>query len=192
MNTRRYGWGVLLFASLSALYGVADAQTATPPPAGDTSVGMQRQAQLSPQEQLAQADAALQRMSVTAASVRRMLETARAQRDVVKTLCLNDKLNQIDVAARSAQDRRGALDQAVQRRDSELASHEFTILQVIKQRVEQLNAEANQCIGEEAGFIGESRVTTTIDPGLPGQETTNYPEPPPVISQPPQCASCIK
>ena len=43
---------------LSALYGVADAQTTTKTnPSSDTSVGMQRQVNLSPQEQLAQADA---------------------------------------------------------------------------------------------------------------------------------------
>ena len=190
MGKRRHGWAVLLFASASALYGAADAQTGAAPLAAPTPAAT-KQAQLSPQQQQAQAEATIQRISIGAASVRRMLETARAQRDVVKTLCLNDKLNQIDVAARSAADRRQALDQAVQKRDTELANHEFTILQVIRQRVEQLNAEANQCIGEEAGFIGESKVTTTIDPGIPGQEVVSYPEPPPVISQPPQCASCI-
>jgi hypothetical protein len=191
MGTRRFGWGLLLFASLVALYGAADAQTAVPA-ASASNAAVATPVPSSPREQLVQSDAALQRMGSTATTVRRMLETARAARDVVKTLCLNDKLNQIDVAVRSAQERRGALEQAVQRNDVELSSHEFTILQVIKQRVDQLSGEANQCIGEEAGFIGESRVTTTIDPGLPGTQTTSYPEPTPVISQPPQCASCIK
>ena len=110
MRTRRYGWGLAISALLSAVYGVADAQA--PKPNADTSVGMQRQVNLSPQEQLAQADAFVARMGVTGGSVRRMLEQARAQRDVVKTLCLNDKLNQIDVATRSAQDRRASLEQA--------------------------------------------------------------------------------
>ena len=100
--------GASIGALLSAVYGVADAQTSKPN--ADTSAGMQRQVNLSPQEQLDQADAFVARMDVTGGSVRRMLETARAQRDVVKTLCLNDKLNQIDVAMRSAQDRRGALE----------------------------------------------------------------------------------
>ena len=191
MRTHRFGWAISVCAMLSALYGVADAQTTTKTnPSSDTSVGMQRQVNLSPQEQLAQADAFVARMGVTGASVRRMLEQARSQRDVVKTLCLNDKLNQIDVAIRSAQDRRGALEQATLRKDSDLANHEFTILTVLRQRVEQLNAEANQCIGEEAVLFGETKVTTTIE-GVPHEDPSSYPENP-IISIPPVIASPVK
>jgi len=172
------------------LYSVADAET-TKTVAADTSVGMQRQVNLTPQEQLAQADAFVARMGVTGSGVRRMLEQARSQRDVVKTLCLNDKLNQIDVAIRSAQDRRGALEQASLRKESDLASHEFTILTVLRQRVEQLHAEANQCIGEEAVLFGETKVTTTIDTNLPKDDPSSYPDNP-IVSVPPVTASPYK
>ena len=164
--------------------------TPSPTP-GDTSVGMQRQVNLSPQEQLKQADVFLVRMGVTGTNVRHLLEQARAQRDVVKTLCLNDKLNQIDVAQRSARDRRASLDQAVKRSDSDLANHEFTILTVLRQRVEQLSAEANQCIGEEAVLFGETKIVTTIDPNLPREDPSSYPDNP-IVSLPPPCASCVK
>jgi hypothetical protein len=177
---------------LSALYGVADAQTTTgTSPAADTSVGMQRQVNLTPKEQLTQADVFIARMSVTGTNVRHLLEQGRASRDVVKTLCLNDKLNQIDVAGRSAHDRRVSLDQAVQRSDADLANHEFTILTVLRQRVEQLAAEANQCIGEEAVLFGETKIVTTIDPTLPHEDPSSYPDNP-IISMPPPCASCVK
>ena len=190
MRNSRIGRGTIACAILCALYGVADAQTGATGQT-DTSVGMQRQVQLSPKDQLAQADAILARIGMSSASVRRMLEQARSQRDVVKTLCLNDKLNQIDVAGRSAQERRGALEQAAVRKDSDLASHEFTILTVLKQRVEQLVAEANQCIGEEAGFFPETKVTTTIDTNLPTEDPSSYPDNP-LISPPPGCVSCIR
>jgi hypothetical protein len=182
---------VALVALTSAIYGVADAQTAKPPAESGDSVGMQRQVQLSPQEQLTQADAFIARMGVTGGGVRRMLEQARAQRDVVKTLCLNDKLNQIDVAIRSAQERRTALEQAVARKDSDLSNHEFQILTVLRQRVEALSGEAQQCIGEEMGFVGETKVTTTIEHNLPAEETSGYPENP-IVSVPPQTASPVK
>jgi hypothetical protein len=124
-------------------------------------------------------------------SVRRQLETARSQRDVVKTLCLNDKLNQIDVAIRSARERRQGLELAVNRRDADLSNHEFTILTVLRQRAEQLTAEANQCIGQEAGFIGDSAVTATIDPNLPKEDPSEYPVPQ-IIIEPPACSSCFR
>jgi hypothetical protein len=192
MRIGRLGWGLAACVLLSAVYGAADAQTSTTGPTpGDTSVGMQRQVNLTPKEQLAQADVFLARMGVTGTNVRHLLEQARATRDVVKTLCLNDKLNQIDVATRSARDRRTSLDQAAQRSDPDLANHEFTILTVLRQRVEQLSAEANQCIGEEAVLFGETKIVTTIDPNLPHEDPSSYPDNP-IVSLPPPCASCIR
>src|SRR5262245_10552025 len=191
MRTHRFGWAISVCALFSAVYGVADAQTAKPNPGGDTSVGMQRQVNLSPQEQLAQADAFVARMGVTGSGVRRMLEQARQARDVVKTLCLNDKLNQIDVAIRSARDRKSSLQAAVGSKNAEQSNHEFTILTVLRQRTEQLTAEANQCIGEEVAFIGATQVVTQIDPTLPGEDTTPYPPTDPtLVSSPPLCGSC--
>jgi hypothetical protein len=138
-------------------------------------VGFERRPQLSPREEMAQSDAILRRIDSAAGTVRRQLESARAARDVVKTLCLNDKLSQIDVANRSARDRQSALQSAVERSDAELANHEFTILTVLRQRVEQLTAEANQCIGEEMTWLGQTEVSTQIDPNLPGVDTTGFP-----------------
>ena len=174
-------------------HGVASAQAqTTPPPAGaDASGGLSRQVNLSPAEQLAQSESFLARMEGSRSTVRRQLEQARAQRDVVKTLCLNDKLNQIDVAIRSARERRQALELAANRKDADLANHEFTILTVLRQRVDQLTAEANQCIGQEAGFVGESAVTTTIDPNLPQEDPSEYPDTD-VIVEPPACSSCFQ
>src|SRR5262245_45694213 len=85
--------------ALVAGHGFAAAQgRGTPPP--DASVGLVRQVNLSPPEQLTESDSFLAKMDNTRRAVRQMLAEARGQRDVVKTLCLNDKLNQIDVAIR--------------------------------------------------------------------------------------------
>jgi len=107
---------------------------------------------------------------------------------------LNDKLSQVDVAIRSARDRNQALKSAAARSDTELSNHEFTILTVLRQRSEQLTAEANQCIGEEAAFVGETKITTEVDPTLPGDETTEFPSPPETVVgyEPPPCVSCSR
>ena len=176
--------------------GAAGSATAQPAAAGgtDAQVGFERRPQLSPQEELTQADTVLARIDAAAATVRRQLESARQARDVVKTLCLNDKLSQVDVANRSARDRQSALQSAVQRNDAELANHEFAIMTVLRQRVEQLTAEANQCIGEEMAFIGQTAIVTTIDPNLPGEDNTAYPATDPTpITEPPACSSmCVQ
>jgi Spy/CpxP family protein refolding chaperone len=176
-------------AVLAVAVGAA-AQTTPAPVAPDAQVGFQRPAQLSPQQELAEADVSIARMEQGSTTVSKMLEQARTARDVVKTLCLNDKLSQIDVAIRSAKDRRSALQVAAGRNDQELSNHEFTILTVLRQRGDQLIAEANQCIGEEAAFIGATNVSTTIDNTLPPTDDTQYPPSDnTVVSAPPISAS---
>ncbi len=187
---------VFSFTAVTAIalllgHGIAAAQAQAGQPAPDTNAGVTRQVNLSPAEQVAQTESFLTRMDGSRTVVRRQLETARAQRDVVKTLCLNDKLNQLDVAIRSARERREALDAAAKRGDADLANHEFTILMVLRQRTDQLSAEANQCIGQEAGFITDSAVTSSIDPNLPQEDPSLYPESS-VIVEPPACSSCIR
>jgi Spy/CpxP family protein refolding chaperone len=164
--------GITAFVLAAAGSATAQPSNGSAP---DAQVGFERRAQLSPQEELTQSEASLARMEQIAGTVRRQLEQARQARDVVKTLCLNDKLSQIDVAIRSGRDRQVALQAAVQRNDVEMANHEFTILTVLQQRAVQKGAEANQCIGEEYAFVGQTQVTTQVDPNLPGEDTTAFP-----------------
>lgn len=167
-----------------AVTGSATAQPAGGGPSPDAQVGFQRRVQLSPQDELHEADAALSRMESSSSTVRHQLEQARMARDVVKTLCLNDKLSQIDVTTRSARDRYAALQSAVQRGDVEGANHHFSILTAHRQHAEQVTAEANQCIGEEIAFVGQTQVTAQVEENLPGDESLQYGEPT-VIGTPP-------
>jgi len=148
-----------------------------------------REVDLPPEQQLSLSHQYISRMDQATTTVRTSLEQARAARDVVKTLCLNDKLNQIDVAVRSGKDRAATLASAVNGRDKDRARHEFMILQVLKDRVDQLVKEANQCIGEEAGFIGESQVSLQVDPNIPDNNTDVLGSDPEIISEPPVLAS---
>jgi hypothetical protein len=193
MHTRdRVKWAATLLVLLVGV-GRADAQGQQAPAAapagtaGAAQVGFERRPQLSTQEELTQADAILARIDAAAATVRHQLEGARAARDVVKTLCLNDKLSQVDVANRSARDRQTALQAASQRNDAELASHEFIIMTVLRQRVDQLTSEANQCIGEEMAFIGQTQISVTVDPNVgSGEDETQFPtNDPTLITEPP-------
>src|SRR5262245_4703437 len=95
--------GFLAVAVLSLMvgHGIAAAQAQGAPPPPDANAGLSRQVNLSPAEQLAQSEMYIGQMEGARTGVRSQLQTARAQRDVVKTLCLNDKLNQMDVAIRS-------------------------------------------------------------------------------------------
>lgn len=176
---RRARWVALGVAvTIGGVGAVASAQPPVAPAAvaagvADGPVGFERRVQLTPQQQEAESEIILAQMQAGSGTIQRMLAQARLSRDVVKTLCLNDKLSQVDVANRSATDRKASLHSAVTRNDRELSNHEFTILTVLKKRSEQLSAEANQCIGEEAAFIGATNVVTTVDTTLPTGDPTD-------------------
>lgn len=191
--------GSLLAGAMTlSVFGIATARTgpilgatATPQFFGATTADIQapREVDLPAEQQLALGHQYVLRMDQNTATVRNMLEQARAARDVVKSLCLNDKLNQIDVATRSAKDRLTALESAVTGKDKDRSRHEFMILQVLRDRIDQLVKEANQCIGEEAGFIGESNVSLTVDPNIPDNNPAQLGNDPDIISEPPVLSS---
>jgi hypothetical protein len=163
--------------------GVAVAQSEAAGPAVPELEARQDVA-LSPQQMLSEAGTYVPGMKAAARTVRGQLTEARKQRDVVKVLCLNDKVNQMDVATRSASDRIEMLKAAVESRDADGARHEFTVLAVLRDQVRTLRTEANQCIGEEAGFIGESKVTVEIDPSIPDEDPSDFPDDP-LLTDPP-------
>ncbi len=144
-----------------ALAGSAAAQTA---PAATTDVGAA--SAVAPDDQVGAANKYLTNMEVSAKRVRHLLDEARRNKDVVKVTCLQDKLVQIETAIKSTRERVASLKSAVARGDNDLRNHEFSVLGILKQRVSQLDAEANQCIGEEIGLPGDTRVTFSVDPNI--------------------------
>jgi hypothetical protein len=178
----------LLVAGLSVAF--AQSATSTASASASAPVGNPVDA-VTPQQMRTQAQTFLPQMDQSAQTVRRQLEQSRESRDVVKVLCLNDKLNQIDVAMQSATERRHALDLASKQGDTDLANHEYTILSVLYQRVQQLDSEANQCIGKEVAFTGESSVTVIHEGELPVEDPSDYPGNATIV-QPPSCASCFR
>jgi len=178
--------GLVAMAGVISVLGGAYAQetegaAASPPPATEPN-------QMTPQQMAAAAKALLPAMDKAAAVIRRELTMAREKKDVVKALCLNDKLNQVDLASRTATDRVAGLEAAAAANDVERARHQYTVVLVLNERVGTLGSEANQCIGEETGFVGESAVTVEVT-NVPDVDPSEQPTPqlvsqPPVVSAP--------
>lgn len=188
MRSSKRKIGFLVATLVIGGWGVAVAQTGAPTAPAPVDVTSQEDVNLTPDEQVKRADQYLGEMERTAGTIRKQLETARQARDVVKVLCLDDKLNQIDVAIRSFKERQGSLKTAAERKDADRAKHEFSVLGVLRDRGRSLAAEANQCVGDEAGFIGDTDVKLTIDPNIADTDPSEYPDDP-LISTPPTVSS---
>jgi hypothetical protein len=182
MNKGRTARGLTAALAIFGIFGIASAQTTAPPAAPAPAPAPEKE--LSPQQMLTEARGFLPAMDRAAVGVRRQLANAREQKDVVKALCLNDKLNQIDLATRTATDRVAGLEAGVNANDAERSKHQYTVILVLRDRVNTLVSEANQCFGESVGFVGESAVTMEIDDSVPPIDPSGFPEDP-IVSQPP-------
>lgn len=172
--------------------GVAGAQEARDQRGAEVEIQSERRAQLSGAEQLREAARIIDAMSGIRRRVSDMLDRARQERDIIKVNCLNDKLTQIDVALRSAREHQELLQTAVSINNEGQRNHEYSLMTIFRQRSEALEAEARQCIGEEAGGFGEgTTITVRVSPNIPESETTEYPTRP-VVIQPPNIMSPVR
>lgn len=184
MSKGRTARGLSAALAVFGILGVASAQDGAASTIAPSSNATTAEPNLTPQQMLTQARGFLPVMDRAAVSVRRQLQSAREQKDVVKALCLNDKLNQIDLATRTATDRVSGLEAGVAANDTERSKHQYTVILVLRDRVNTLVSEANQCIGEDVGFVGESNVTMEIDSNIPPIDPSDFPNDP-IVSQPP-------
>ncbi len=90
------------------------------------------------------------------------LEEARKTKDVVKLNCVNEKLTQIKGLLRISEQSDVALQEAVSKRDSSSAEHEYTKVMLAGQKVEQMRLEAEECIGNLA-FRHEENLSSEVE-----------------------------
>ncbi|MGV3625805.1 MAG: hypothetical protein ACO1OB_33650 [Archangium sp.] len=114
------------------------------------------------------------------------LEEARNTKDVVKLNCVNEKLTQIKGLLRISEQSDVALQEAVAKKETSTAEHEFTKVTIARSKVDQLRAEAEQCIGQLAFQTDENlSVEVDIPDYLPPGDPTTMPTPPSIDTRPP-------
>lgn len=133
----------------------------------DASTGVTRRADLTPEEQLTEAERIQTDARALSQRVMGMLDEARREGDVVRVTCLDDKLTQINAHNRTLGERIESLQEATTTADEDRRNHEFTVISVLGQNFQQLERDANECIGQSMFETGTTRVVTEIDPNTP-------------------------
>jgi hypothetical protein len=177
----------LPLASLPLVIGLATATAAAQQPEG--SLGgefkMERSTQLSDQEEIAKSSEHLGAMRKLLQEVLKKLEQARDSKDVVKLNCVNEKLTQIKGLIRIAEQADIALQESIAKRETSSAQHEYTKVDIANDKVRQLRAEAEECIGLSVFEVGQTEVKVEVPEGLPSTDPTQVPVPDPVVIRPP-------
>jgi hypothetical protein len=158
-------------------------------------LGVRKQAVLTPEEQLTQADAIGRRATQLGERLTRMLDEARREKDILRASCVNRKLTEVNANARNVEQRAKALKDAVATGDQSRRDHEYTVLTVLAAKLDSLNQEASQCLGESVYEPGASQVITTVPNnvivGTDPSTVPVQPPPPPAVNVPPDMSGTI-
>ena len=150
---------------------------------GDGEVELRRRANLAGSDQVSEAERILQRGNQISRKTSSMLDESRRERDIIRVTCLNDKLTQVNANLRTGEQRIQALKDAVSADDTSRRNHEFTVMNVLGQKFNVLEQEANQCVGQDLFDTGATKVETVVDPATP-KEDAIYIDPSPEITVP--------
>ena len=148
-----------------------------PASAASAATEAPRKTRLTAEEQLVEAQRRLDRMRGAATLVRKRLQRARRDRDLVVSACLTEKLTQLNVTARAAEARATALRGALARSDAATAEREFTALGKLAEHSEDVDLEAKQCSSIELSLADTTAVKVTVDRRL-APVTPSYPTSP--------------
>ncbi|MDP1826699.1 MAG: hypothetical protein Q8L48_25740 [Archangium sp.] len=171
---RRAFFAVLVVAATLSL-----AQAPTAPEATDAS-------KIPDPEKVKTSAESVGRMRGALKDVLQKLEEARNTKDVVKLNCVNEKLTQIKGLLRISEQSDVQLQEAVARKETATAEHEFTKVTIARSKVEQLRAEAEQCIGQLAFRTDENlSVEVEVPDYLPPGDPSQMPPPISIDSRPP-------
>ena len=152
----------------------------------------ERAADVPDAEKLSRSRDAVGRMRSVLTEVLGRLEEARATKDVVKLNCVNEKLTQVKGLLRISEQSDVALQEAVAKKDTTAAEHEYSKVSIAKGKVEQLRGEAEQCIGQLAFRTDENlTVEVEVPSGLPTEDPTNPPPPQPPTNRPPPASPIL-
>ena len=176
--------------ALGLLLGAGPARAAQAP--AKPSTALERASEVPDAEKITRSSAAVTRMRAVLSEVLGRLEEARATKDVVKLNCVNEKLTQVKGLLRISEQSDVALQEAIGKKDTTAAEHEYSKVSIAKGKVEQLRGEAEQCIGQLAFRTDENlTVEVEVPSGLPTEDPTNPPAPRPPTDRPPPASPIL-
>jgi hypothetical protein len=144
-------------------------------------IGVQARPTVSAADQLAQAETIQNRAKALATRMTKMLDEARRDKDIMRANCINQKLTEVNATVRNIEQRSKSLSEAAAAGDDGRRNHEYTVLSVLSQRVDSLERDAAQCLGQSLYEPGESQIITTIEEGSPVYDPTLTVAPPAII-----------
>jgi hypothetical protein len=124
----------------------------------------------SPAEQTKAAEAAVASASANCEAQAQALQSAKREKDIIRSTCLDDKLAQCNANLQNMKRRQAALSDAIADGDTGLANHESTVIGVLSQKFKMLAQAANQCVGQDLFDTGDTQTKSEVDLFAPDED----------------------
>ncbi|MCC7384179.1 MAG: hypothetical protein IT384_20210 [Deltaproteobacteria bacterium] len=174
--------GVVFALSAMLAYGTAFAQSEEPQTGAAESAHslgddetLNEASKLSHAEKKSRAEEMLAEMRETLARGSEILAEARQAKDVVQLNCVNEKLVQIKGLLKIGEQSSVRMYEGIAEGADDVVNHEYTRLAVAHQRGRVLRAEAEQCVGENVVYTGETEVEVEVDDDILEGDPTDTP-----------------
>jgi hypothetical protein len=150
------------------------------------TMDFERAGQLADSEKLELATGYLGEMKGVLTGVLALLKDARAEKDVIKVNCVNEKLTNIKGLIRISEQADITLQEAIAKGERDTSTHEFHKISISHQKIKVLKTEAEQCVGELAFAVGKTTVEVEVDEDMvPSQDPTVIALPDTPVLRPP-------
>lgn len=128
---------------------------------------------------------ALEKMRGLVEKVARVVEQAKAEKDLVKLNCSSEKLAQVQGLLHVGETAEAELRAAVARKEDDAQDRSVARVDIAGRKIAQLYKDAQQCIGQLAFYTDEKTILEVDQPaGLPLDPSDPQP-PPALVSRPP-------
>ncbi len=149
--------------------------SAPAPVAKAPALGLEAVEQVPDNEKSGKTQEHVTRMKEILTKVLTHLEEARDEKDIVKLNCVNEKLTNVKGLLKISEDGDVKMQEALARRNSEDAQHEYEKIAIARSKCEQLMAESESCVGELAVYAGDTQVEVVMEGEVPGNLAENIP-----------------
>jgi hypothetical protein len=99
-----------------------------------------------------------------------ILREAREAKDALRLQCVNEKITAMKGVLRISEDAYISLQEALATKATERARYEFNKVRTSKNKMAELVSAAQNCVGAEAVYTGDSQVEVEIDPSIAQQD----------------------
>ena len=129
-------------------------------------------------EALQSARDALVKMELTLRRAVTLQEQAEKKTDVIRLNCINDKLRGIKGHLAVSNTSITDLNVAIGKNDDSGATYQHTRVQILLQKVLVLGTQAENCVGDDLSYTGNTTVNVEIDSSIPTRDATDtgYPD----------------